>query len=347
MIDQENHPGFRAMAGGSHGKWVRAYFRVKPYMPRSVRWVLRRLRTPLILKRNAGIWPIDDAAGKEPSGWKGWPHGKRFALVFTHDVESEGGLAKVRELAELEMAHGFRSSFNFIPEGSYGDPARLREWLESNGFEVGVHDLNHDGLLYESRKSFREKAKSINGYLGSWGAVGFRSGFMLRQLDWLHDLNVLYDASTFDTDPFEPQPEGTHTIFPFHVKPPANVPGPGYIELSYTLPQDSTLFLLLREKTTGIWKRKLDWIARHGGLALVNIHPDYIDFSGNGVASSSCYPAALLKEFMNHIRLEHGDTFWNPVARDLALWFRDQAGTGDESPACSVPPHPSPLPPVL
>lgn len=56
---------------------------------------------------------------------------------------------------------------------------------------------------------------------GNGGAVGFRSGFMLRQLDWLHDLNVLYDTSTFDTDPFEPQPEGSRTIFPFHVNPPA------------------------------------------------------------------------------------------------------------------------------
>ena len=49
----------------------------------------------------------------------------------------------------------------------------------------------------------------INGYAREWGASGFRSGFMLRNLDWLHDLDVQYDASTFDTDPFEPQPDGT------------------------------------------------------------------------------------------------------------------------------------------
>src|SRR6516164_8618023 len=38
----------------------------------------------------------------------------------------------------------------------------------------------------------------------------------------------------------------------------------GYVELPYTLPQDSTLFILLGEKTTNIWQRKLDWIAQHG-----------------------------------------------------------------------------------
>lgn len=312
------------MAGGSHGILVRTYFRLKPYIPRSFRWVLRRIRTPRIMRRSSNVWPIDETACGKPLNWKGWPGGKKFALVFTHDVESEQGLGKVRDLANMEMAYGFRSSFNFIPEGSYADPVALREWLAENQFEVGVHDLNHDGHLYESRESFGEKAKSINGYLGKWGAVGFRSGFMLRQLDWLHDLNVLYDTSTFDTDPFEPQPEGSHTIFPFHVRPPANVAGPGYIELSYTLPQDSTLFLLLREKTPEIWKRKLDWIAKHGGLALVNIHPDYVDFSGS-TSSASCYPASLLKEFMDYIQSEHDGKFWNPLARELALWYRNQS----------------------
>jgi hypothetical protein len=344
---QQSKPASRSMAGGSHGLMVRAYFRAKPFLPRGFRWLLRRLRAPLLMRRSAGIWPIDPAAGEKPADWIGWPDGKQFALIFTHDVESEWGLAKARQLAELEMSHGFRSSFNFIPEGSYADPLELRKWLETNGFEVGVHDLNHDGHLYESRESFSEKAKSINGYLGKWGAVGFRSGFMLRQLDWLHDLDVLYDASTFDTDPFEPQPDGSHTIFPFHVRPAPGVRGRGYVELSYTLPQDSTLFLLLREKTPVIWKRKLDWIARHGGLALVNIHPDYIDFSDDGSPPSySCYPVALLKEFLDYVRLQHGGAFWNPVPKELALWFRDQTeSAGGNSPDPS-PHHPSPLPPV-
>jgi hypothetical protein len=323
MSQQIDHPGKHAMAGGSHGPVARAYYWLKPFIPRSVRWILRRVRIPGIMKRSAGVWPIDEAAGGKPANWKGWPDGKQFALVFTHDVESEEGLAKVRHLADLELSYGFRSSFNFIPEGSYHDPVELRAWLEANQFEVGVHDLNHDGHLYESRESFSKKAKSINGYLGKWGAVGFRSGFMLRQLDWLHDLNVLYDTSTFDTDPFEPQPEGSHTIFPFHVKPPADVKGPGYVELSYTLPQDSTLFLLLREKTPEIWKRKLDWIARHGGLALVNIHPDYIDFSGRG--GSTCYPSSLLEEFMEHIHTKHRGMYWNPLARELASWYCKQS----------------------
>ncbi len=310
------------MAGSPPGPFARAYYHIKPFIPASLRWAIRRFHSPSVLRRNAATWPIDHAAAAKPADWQGWPHGKQFALVLTHDVESEAGLRNVRKLAELEMERDFRSSFNFIPEGTYDDPVELREWLFERDFEVGVHDLYHDGHLYKSREGFSQKARIINQYLNKWNAVGFRSGFMLRQLDWLHELDVLYDASTFDTDPFEPQPVGSHTIFPFQVKPPAGTDGQGYVELSYSLPQDSTLFLLLRETTPEIWKRKLDWIASHGGLALVNIHPDYIDFSGNG-RSGSTYPVGMLTGFLDHVKNSFGDSYWNPVARELAAWFKE------------------------
>lgn len=339
MIHRNIDSAFSALIGGSSGAPARFYFKLKPYLPQRIRFFLRRLRVPGIMKRSAAVWPINPAAGKAPTDWNGWPSGKKFALVLTHDIESGEGLAKTKTLAEMEIAHGFRSSFNFIPEGPYQDCAALREWLVETGFEVGVHDLNHDGFLFESREGFRKKAVSINDYLDQWWAVGFRSGFMLRRLDWLHELNVLYDTSTFDTDPFEPQPEGSCTIFPFYVQAPEGSGRPGYVELSYTLPQDSTLFLLLKEKTIDIWKRKLAWIAQHGGLALVNIHPDYVDFSGSG-DSGSTYPASLLEEFLNHIRSEYEGAYWNPLARDLASWFRTQTHHSTVPSKSSPPTHP-------
>ena len=328
------------LSSGSHGIQARFYYRVKPLIPQSARMFLRRMRVPGIIRRSADFWPIDPLAGQAPQGWRGWPEGRKFALLLTHDVESADGQAKARNLAGLEMELGFRSSFNFIPEGQYQDSPGLRHWLVENGFEVGVHDLKHDGRLYESRDGFTRKAESINRYLRKWGAVGFRSGFMLRRLTWLHDLDVLYDSSTFDTDPFEPQPGGTGTIFPFHVTPPDGVEGPGYVELSYSLPQDSTLFLLLREKTTAIWKRKLEWIARHGGLALVNIHPDYVDFFGTR-ESSSLYPVSLLRDFLTHIRNVYPDQYWNPLPRELAAWFQSAMHPASDI-AASTPQSPQP-----
>jgi peptidoglycan/xylan/chitin deacetylase (PgdA/CDA1 family) len=262
---------------------------------------------------------------RPPEGWPGWPGGKKFAVVLTHDVEAKAGLNGCRQLMELEMELGFHSSFNFIPEGGYRVPATLRAELKQNGFEIGVHDLQHDGRLFDSLPRFKRRAIRINRYLQEWNAVGFRSGFMLHNLDWLHQLDIEYDLSTFDTDPFEPQPEGHHTIFPFWVprrasfgaRPSSCVTREGYVELPYTLPQDSTLFLLLREQAIDIWLRKLDWIAEHGGMALVNIHPDYLRLEGER-PSNRKYPLKHYRQLLEHLRQRYDGTFWQPLPRQLA-----------------------------
>lgn len=309
------------MTANTDSLMTKFYYSVKPFVPRSVRWALRRSRAERIRERCSDVWPINEAAGQVPPEWNGWPDGKRFAFVLTHDVESKNGLDKVRNLADLELEYGVRSSFNFIPEGGYPVPDDLRKWLTGHGFEVGVHDLYHDGKLYSSRTAFKTKALQINRYLGNWGATGFRSGFMLRQLDWLHDLDIDYDASTFDTDPFEPQSDGCRTIFPFFVPKPNRQNGEGYIELPYTLPQDSTLYLLLRERSAEIWLRKLDWIAERGGLALINIHPDYMDFKKTDF-SSLRYPASLVEELLGYVSNRYKGEFWNPLPKELAAWYR-------------------------
>ena len=213
------------------------------------------------------------------------------------------------------MSLGFRSSFNFVPEGTYAVEAAFRGWLTEHGFEVGVHDLHHDGTLYRSRAAFRENARRINLYLKAWKASGFRSGFMLHNLDWIHDLDIAYDSSTFDTDPFEPQPDAAGTIFPFWVPPPEDgIARGGYVELPYTLPQDSTLYLLLREKTPEIWLRKLDWIARQEGMALVNVHPDYLRFPGEP-PSPKTFPVRHYVRLLEHLRDAHARRVLAAAAR--------------------------------
>ena len=189
-----------------------------------------------------------------------------------------------------------------------------------NGFEVGVHDLRHDGKLYWKRSEFPENARSINHYLKEWNASGFRSGFMLHNRECLNGLDIEYDASTFDTDPFEPQPEGVNTIFPFWVSRPD---GSGYVELPYTLPQDSTLFLVLQEKSPDIWKKKLAWIMEHGGMALINVHPDYIGFNEDKLDASE-YPAAFYKEFLRHVAENCKGAYWNAPPKEIARWYQEK-----------------------
>ena len=308
------------------------YYLLKPAIPRTVRLALRRFRARGLRHRFRNSWPINEAAGRAPVGWPGWPDGKELAFVLTHDVEGKRGLARCRRLAELEMRLGFRSAFNFVPEGEYVAPEPLRAFLIEHGFEVGVHDLHHDGKLYRSWESFKDDARRINHYLASWGAVGFRSGFMLHNLRWLRELNILYDASTFDTDPFEPQPDGVNTIFPFWVP---RTDSTGYVELPYTLPQDSTLFLVLREKATDVWKRKLDWVAAHGGLALVNVHPDYMSFDGR--PGSSEYAADLYEDFLADVNNRYRSRCWFALPQDVATYVRRHGPALTAATARAVP----------
>src|ERR1700732_5031185 len=132
----------------------RAYYLYKPIMPWRLRLALRRWRANRRRRAFANVWPIDSRAGATPPGWQGWPDGKKFALVLTHDVEGPVGLRRCRRLAQLESELGFRSCFNFIPAGQYAVPSELREELTSQGFEIGVHDLHHDGRLYRTWRGF-------------------------------------------------------------------------------------------------------------------------------------------------------------------------------------------------
>lgn len=295
-------------------KTNRLYYQVKPFLPWRLRMAMRRALARRKIKTHKDVWPIDHVAARRPDGWEGWPHRKQFAVVLTHDVEGPKGLDRCRQLMDLEAARGFRSSFNFIPEGPYSVSKQLRSELVSRGFEVGVHDLKHDGKLYSSRAVFRERAQRINHYFKEWNAVGFRSGFMHHNLEWLHDLECRYDASTFDTDPFEPQPDGVETIFPFWV---GRQDGKGYVELPYTLCQDSTMFILLREQTIDIWKRKVDWVAQHGGMVMLDTHPDYIGF-GAQRPNAGGYPCSYYAELLEYISKTYEGQYWHALPREVA-----------------------------
>jgi len=299
---------------------ARLYYSVKPLVPRWIQIHVRRFFIRRALPGLSAIWPIDPMASEPPKGWKGWPDDKRFALILTHDVESKQGLARCRQLADMEMELGFRSSFNFLIN-KYTTPADLRVYLEENGFEIGIHGCYHDGMKFSSREIFLERAKIINKYLEEWGAAGFRAPSMQCNLDWIGDLDIEYDLSTFDTDPFEPNSSGVQTIFPFMVSR-----GNGksaFVELPYTLPQDSTLFVLLGERNIDIWKRKLDWIAEMGGIALVNVHPDYTVFDDSRPGVDE-YHSRLYEEFLRYINEEYKNQYYHCLPKELARYYADQ-----------------------
>ncbi|OGC01773.1 hypothetical protein A2V82_00240 [candidate division KSB1 bacterium RBG_16_48_16] len=299
-------------------KLRRLFYFLKPLMPRLLQIAVRRKLVAVQKRRYENIWPIYPGSDKPPRHWQGWPDGRQFALVLTHDVETAKGQSRCAELMRLEQQRGFASSFNFVPE-RYADDPLLRQTLTANGHEVGVHGLYHDGKLFSSKKIFDERAKKINGYLRQWQAVGFRSPAMHHNLEWLGELDVEYDLSTFDTDPFEPQSDGVGTIFPFYVPRKGN--RIGYIEMPYTVPQDFTLFIIMQEKGPKIWRQKLDWVAERGGMLLINTHPDYMLFNGKEESMEE-YPATFYLEFLDYVREKYDGRFWQALPKEVATFSK-------------------------
>jgi len=293
------------------------YYFLKSFIPRRLQIYLRRTLISRKMLLNKNIWPIDKAAATPPEGWQGWPDGKKFAFVLTHDVETDKGLNKCHELMNIDEKFGFRSSFNFVI-GDYQIPEKLLNEIRTRGFEAGIHGLHHDGNIFRSRKVFAEQAAEINQTLKKLDASGFRSPSMYHNLDMIHDLNIKYDASTFDTDPFEPQPDGMGTIFPFWVE--GKNGKRGYVELPYTLPQDFLLFILMQHENIDIWKTKLDWLVKQGGMALLITHPDYINFANNKLKENE-YPVKYYAEFLQHIKTKYEGQYWQSLPKDMAHFW--------------------------
>ncbi len=295
------------------------YYILRPLIPRSMQLSMRRRFIKTQIEKYKDVWPILEKAATPPKNWKGWPENKKFALVLTHDVELQGGHDKCPQLMKLEMDLGFRSCFYIVPERYNVDP-RLRAMLVENGFEVGLHGLNHDGKLYESKETFLYRAGRINEYMKEWNAVGFRSPAMHHNLEWIHNLNIEHDASTFDTDPFEPQPDGAETIFPFWVKGTGNFKG--YVELPYTLPQDFALYIIMQEKDNSLWKNKVDWIVSKGGMVLLDVHPDYINFDKRPNGPEE-FPLEFYSGLLEYIKSKYEGQYWHVLPQEMAKFWRE------------------------
>ena len=295
------------------------YYNLKPIMPRRIQIALRRMLVQQKRKLTQDVWPIDKKSLKIPDNWTGWPEQKRFAVILTHDVEGAKGVQNCLALSELEKRLGFRSSFNFVIEDYHTSP-KIRHNLVSDGFEVGIHGLTHNQKFLQTEKDFLKQCPRINQCLKDWNVIGYRTPSMLGNLSWINRLNIEYDASTFDTDPFEPKPDGVQTIFPFWVD--ANESGKGFVELPYTLPQDFTLYIIMQEKRIDIWRQKLDWIAKHGGMALLITHPDYMNFTGKDLCIDE-YPVRLYADFLEYIKTKYEGQYWHVLPKEIAqFWLK-------------------------
>ena len=94
------------------------------------------------------------------------------------------------------------------------------------------------------------------------------------------------------------------------------------MKLPYTLPQDHSLFIIMKERTIDIWKQKLDWIAEKGGMVLLNSHPDYMNFCGRKLSIEE-YPVKYYEDFLEHINDKYDGQYWHALPKDMARFWSE------------------------
>jgi hypothetical protein len=308
-------------AGGLRRLALRAYYNLKPALPRALQIGLRRRLARMQARRSFPRWPAETAlhdlyawlfarlaevAGEDVPWIAPWPGPYRWALVLTHDVEQQVGCDNVGLLRAVEERHGFRSAWNFVPR-RYVTPDETVADLTAHGFEVGVHGLYHDGRDLASRKVLEERLPAMRAAAERWGATGFRSPATHRSWELMPLLGFEHDSSYFDTDPFEPQAGGSCTWWPFPVG--------DMVELPITLLMDHTLFVILRNDER-VWLDKASFLRQRGGMALVITHPDYF-LEQQQLDVYDRFLAAYADD----------ETVWRALPRDVAAWWRRRAAS--------------------
>ncbi len=301
------------------------YYLLRPMLPFAIRKTLQRW---VSRRRRAGsfpAWPVDctveqileqlmlfalRASGREeiPFIWF-WPEGHKGAMMMTHDVEEQKGADHCEFLMDLDDSYGMKAAFQLIPEGAYRDFEVLAARIRRRGFEVNIHDLDHDGRLYEHKELFEQRARKINDYGRQHGAKGFRAGSMHRNQEWFDMLEFQYDMSVPNVSHLEPQSGGCCTVMPYFVGK--------VLELPLTTIQDHGMFYILSERSIELWKQQMEIILAHHGLISFIVHPDYI------TRSRECQHYEALLDHISHLRTCR--SIWVALPGEINRWWRERS----------------------
>jgi hypothetical protein len=317
-VDDWRHGRFRSALASM-------YYFVRPTLSVGVRRHLQRFHLRGWEKLLFPRWPVDcsvdsllerllllsvrsSGAGRIPFIWF-WPGGASSCAIMTHDVETALGRDLCANLMDIDDSFGIKASFQIIPEQRYSVTPGFLDSIRERNFEVVVHDLNHDGHLYRDRTQFLERAAKINAYGREYGADGFRAAVLYRKQIWYDALEFSYDMSVPNVAHLEPQRGGCCTVMPYFL---GNI-----LELPVTVTQDYTLFNILNEYSTDLWKRQIDLIMEQHGLISFIAHPDYI----MPPRERSVYEALLRHLVL--LREERG--VWTTTPGEVNRWWRQRA----------------------
>ena len=263
--------------------WRRIYYFLRPALSVGVRKHIQRSRLAGWQDIAFPRWPVDltvenvmastlaialrqGELDRIPFIWF-WPNGSPGCVMMTHDVERAAGRDFAEQLMDMDDAFGIKSAFQLVP-ASGGSSDALWERIRSRGFEANLHDLNHDGKLFANKPEFLRRVAEINRYASERQCDGFRSGAMYREQSWFDAFEFSYDMSVPNVAHLEPQRGGCCTVMPYFVG--------DILELPLTTTQDYSLFHILGQYSTALWKQQMDLILSKNGLISFIVHPDYL-----------------------------------------------------------------------
>jgi len=315
----------RPQKSAMKGQIRKAYYALRPMLPVPVRRHLQKVWLRGWDKKPFPHWPVDrsvdqmfealmrftltaSASERIPFIWF-WPEGKSSCGVMTHDVETKAGLNFCSALMDINDAYGIKSSFQLIPDARYvvGD-ADLHE-MKSRGFEVNVHDLKHDGHLFDEYELFRDSASRINEFGTRFGSKGFRAAVLYRNQTWFDALKFSYDMSVPNVAHLDPQRGGCCTVMPYFVG--------DLLEIPVTATQDYTLFHILQTYSLDLWRQQITLIMEQHGLISFIVHPDYLD-SADAV---NAYRGLL--KYLTELRQSAG--LWIALPGEVDTWWRSRS----------------------
>ncbi|MFZ0883833.1 MAG: polysaccharide deacetylase family protein [Candidatus Acidiferrales bacterium] len=298
------------------------YYLFREFLPVSLRRHLQRAYFRDWKELPFPAWPVDftvdtlheeflrllmETSGvkKVPFIWF-WPEGANNCVMMTHDVETSLGRDFTRQLMDVDDSYGIKASFQVIPEKRYEVRDEYVREIRSRGFEFNVHDLNHDGHLYQERAEFLRRAARINGYLRQYETQGFRAGSMYRNQEWYDSFDFSYDMSVPNVAHLEPLRGGCCTVMPYFIGK--------VLELPLTTAQDYSLFHILHYYSIELWKQQLALIKERNGLMSFICHPDYlVDTSAREVYES-------LLDYLRHMIASEG--LWLALPGEVNRWWR-------------------------
>lgn len=210
---------------------------------------------------------------------------------------------------DIDDAYGFKACFEVVPEQRYDVPLAFLDSITKRGFEVAVHDLNHDGRLYINRQQFVERVAKINSYGHRWGVEGFRAAVLYRRQEWFGDLEFSYDMSVPNVAHLDPQRGGCCTVMPYFIG--------NLLELPVTTIQDYSLFHILKDYNIDLWKTQIELIMEKHGLISFIVHPDYV------TTASERTVYEMLLSHLDGLRQQRG--LWITTPGELNRWWRQRA----------------------